>query len=369
MKLLHIISGGESGGSKKHLLQLFNNPPYEAELLLLTEGDFAEEARKLNIRVKVIQQNGRFDRSTPKKILSFIEENGFSLVHSHGARSNFLINNIKPKLQIPWFVTVHSDPALDFLHQPKLLNKIFTFLNKRALRNADHLFAVSEKFKVMLMEMNVPEEKISSIFNGIEFHDEIPRFDKGEIRESLTTSNEDFVFAIVARLHPVKGHEVLLNAFSKLSIPNIKLWVIGEGKLKDNLIRTAASLGIAEKVQFLGKRKDVNELLYAADVSLLTSYSESFPLVLLESADMGTPVIATDVGGVKSLVKPGKTGWIVPPGDEAALTLAAKAAYETDTTLMGIELREFAKNNFSNSNLQKELNRIYNEYIHSNLGK
>src|SRR5690606_7978526 len=142
-------------------------------------------------KVKVIQQNGRFDRSTSRKILSFIEEGGFTIVHSHGARSNFLVNSLKSKLQIPWFVTVHSDPALDFLHQPKVVNKVFTILNKRALRNADHLFAVSEKFKTMLIGMGVPAEKISPIFNGIEFHEEIPAFDKTAIRAALHTADDD----------------------------------------------------------------------------------------------------------------------------------------------------------------------------------
>lgn len=363
MKILHIISGGETGGSKKHLLQLFQNPPYEAELLLLTEGEFAEDARKQSIKVKVLEQSGRFNRSAPKEIQSYIEENGFSLVHSHGARSNFLVNNIKSTLRIPWFVTVHSDPSLDFLHQPKVVNKIFTFLNKRALRNADHLFAVSEKFKTMLIEMNVPAEKITPIFNGIEFHDEIPPFDKDEIRKSLNTATNDFVFAIVARLHPVKGHTVLLKAFKELPMENVKLWIIGDGQLKGTLMKMADTLGISDKVQFLGNRKDVDKLLFAADVSLLTSYSESFPLVLLESADMGTPVISTDVGGVKSLINPGVSGWIVPPKDELALLKAAEEAFHADTMKMGKNLRDFAKEKFSNKILQDELNRVYLDFI------
>ncbi|WP_422123975.1 glycosyltransferase [Planococcus sp. X10-3] len=363
MKILHIISGGETGGSKKHLLQLFQNPPFEAELVLLTEGEFAEEARNQQVKVTVIQQNRRFDGSASKKILSYIEENDFSLVHSHGARSNFLVNNIKSKLRIPWFVTVHSDPSLDFLHQPKLINKIFTFLNKRALRNADHLFAVSEKFKNMLIEMKVPAVKISPIFNGIEFHEEVPLFDKEEIRKTLDTKPEDFVYSIVARLHPVKGHEVLLKAFKDLPMKNVKLWIIGDGQLKGTLMKMADSQGIMDKVQFLGTRKDVDQLLFASDVSLLTSYSESFPLVLLESADMGTPVISTDVGGVKSLINPGVTGWIIPPNDKDALMKACVEAYNSDAEKMGKELREYAKENFSNKNLQDELYRVYLGFI------
>lgn len=363
MKILHIISGGETGGSRKHVLQLFQNPPFEAELMLLTEGEFAEEARRQNIKVTVVQQKSRFDRSTPKKILTYVENNNFSLVHSHGARSNFLVNNIKSKLRIPWFVTVHSDPTLDFMHQPKVLNKIFTLLNKRALRNADHLFAVSDKFKTMLVDMNMSADKISPIFNGIEFQEEIPPYNRAEIRSKLNTSPSDFVFTIVARLHPVKGHEVLIEAFKLLSMKDAKLWIVGDGQLKDSLVKKVENLNLHEKIQFLGNRSDVDELLFASDVSLLTSYSESFPLVLLESANMGTPVISTDVGGVKSLIDPGKTGWIIPPKEVLSLKRALEEAYNADTEIMGNKLRKYAKNNFSNKNLQNELKRIYLKII------
>lgn len=209
MKVLHVISGGETGGSKKHLLQLLANSPVEAELLLLTEGAFAEDARKAGIPVTVVQQNSRLDRSAPRKILMVLKKGGFSIVHSHGARANFLIDSVYKKLGMPWFITVHSDPTLDFLHQPKPLAKVFTILNQRAMRRADHLFAVSEKFKDMLIQMGVEPKKITPVFNGINFHETLPGFDKRAIRKALDTEEGEFVFAIVARLHPVKGHDIL----------------------------------------------------------------------------------------------------------------------------------------------------------------
>lgn len=366
MKALHIISGGETGGSKKHLLQLLANSPVEAELLLLTEGAFAEDAKKAGIPVTVIRQNSRLDRSTGKKILAFLETGGFSLVHSHGARANFLINSIYKKLGMPWFITVHSDPTLDFLHQPKPLAKIFTKLNQRAMRRADHLFAVSERFKDMLIRMGVKPNKITPVFNGINFHETLPNFDKQAIRKSLGANPEDFVFAIVARLHPVKGHDILLEAFAKNDKNPCRLWIIGEGDLRVKLEQQAQKLGIEDRVSFLGKRDDVDELLYAADVSLLTSHSESFPLVLLESADMATPVISTNVGGVPALIDPGKTGWIVEPGRADALMFAMEQAMEADTEEMGRLLRSFAKENFSNENLQKETHNIYSNILKLN---
>ncbi|ANU18014.1 hypothetical protein BBI11_13635 [Planococcus maritimus] len=365
MKVLHVISGGETGGSKKHLLQLLTNSPVEAELLLLTEGAFAEDARKAGIPVTVVQQNSRLDRSAPRKILLVLKKGRFSIVHTHGARANFLIDSVYKKLGMPWFITVHSDPTLDFLHQPKPLAKVFTILNQRAMRRADHLFAVSEKFKDMLVQMGVKPNRITPVFNGINFHETLPDFDKRAIRESLSTGEDDFVFAIVARLHPVKGHDILLNAFAQINQP-CKLWVIGDGDRSQKLRDQAAALGIENRVQFLGARTDVDRLLYAADVSLLTSHSESFPLVLLESADMATPVIATNVGGVPALVDPGKTGWIVEPGRVDALEHVMAKAMQANTQEMGSMLRSFAKENFSNEKLQQEIRQIYETVLKLN---
>ncbi|KYG59536.1 glycosyltransferase [Planococcus maritimus] len=365
MKVLHVISGGETGGSKKHLLQLLKNSPVEAELLLLTEGAFAEDARKAGIPVTVVQQNSRLDRSAPRKILLVLKKGGFSIVHTHGARANFLVDSVYKKLGMPWFITVHSDPTLDFLHQPKPLAKVFTVLNQRAMRRADHLFAVSEKFKDMLVQMGVQPRKITPVFNGINFHETLPDFDNRAIRESLNTEEDDFVFAIVARLHPVKGHDILLNAFAQIDQP-CKLWVIGDGDQSQKLRDQAAALNIENRVQFLGARTDVDQLLYAADVSLLTSHSESFPLVLLESADMATPVIATNVGGVPALVDPGKTGWIVEPGRADALEHVMSKAMQANTQEMGSMLRSFAKENFSNEKLQREIHQIYKSVLKLN---
>lgn len=368
MKILHIISGGETGGSKKHLIQLFHNAPFEAELLLLTEGAFAQEAREKGIKVTVIQQQGRIDRSVNEKILDHIKQNGIEIVHSHGPRANFIMNNISSKLTIPWAITVHSDPNLDFLHQPKPLAMIFQYLNRRAIKKADQIFAVSTRFKEMLVSYGVAEQKISTIFNGIDFEELDVKEEVVQLKNDYNLNDKDFVAVHIARLHPVKGHSVLLEAIEQLQlVKDFKLLLVGEGPERKEIESIIKQKNLSNQVKLVGFRKDIPQLLALADVSLLTSYSESFPLVLLESANAHTPIITTDVGGVGDLIISKELGWIVQPRSVNELACALKEAIEAKRNgslqQMGQLLNAHAKANFSNAQLQNSLYEIYKDMI------
>ncbi len=117
-------------------------------------------------------------------------------------------------------------------------------------------------------------------------------------------------------------------------------------------------LQIEDRVKFLGFRRDIAAIYSLSDVALMASYSESFPLALLEAANERIPVISTDVGGVRQLIASKEMGWIVPVGDSAALTEAIKEAREKKQQLkqMGQTLYEYASSHFS-------LDRLYEETI------
>lgn len=368
MKILHMISGGETGGSKKHLIQLFNKAPFDAELMLLTEGEFAKEAREKGINVTVIQQNGRLDRTVNERIRKYIQQNDIEIVHSHGPRANFIMSRLNSKLNIPWTITVHSDPKLDFLHQPKPLAMIFQYLNLKAIKKADHIFAVSTRFKEMLVSYGGKEHKITSIFNGIDFNDTSYEEEILNLRKEFNIVEKDFVAVHIARLHPVKGHSVLIHAIEKLQpLTDFKLLLIGDGPERrtiDNLIKQKE---LSNHVKLVGFRKDIPQFLGLADVSLLTSYSESFPLVLLESANSHTPIITTDVGGVGDLIINKELGWIVQPKsvDELAKALNEAVLAKNSHSLqhMGDLLNDHARSNFSNEQLQNSLYETYKHLI------
>ncbi|MEV6829526.1 glycosyltransferase [Amycolatopsis sp. NPDC051102] len=145
-----------------------------------------------------------------------------------------------------------------------------------------------------------------------------PVFGRAEIRASLGVPERTPVALCLARLEPQKRHDVLLDAWAAVEGEAV-LWLAGDGSLRAELQRRGEAMG--RRIEFLGTREDVPDLLAAADVTVLTSDWEGLPLAVLESLAAGRPVVATDVGGIAGVLA-GGGGIVVPPGDPAATAAA-----------------------------------------------
>lgn len=306
--ILHVISGGETGGSKNHLLSLLQElPQNQVQLAVLQEGQLADEARAAGIPVHSFQQSSRYDFSALLKLQQLIKSESVKIVHSHGPRANLFVYLVKKTTPFTWMTTIHSDPTLDFV-KGGLKGRVFTSLNRSVFRAIDRFFTVSDRFKDMMVNLGVPENKITVIYNGIDFSapssPDISRTD-------LPISSDSFVITMVARLHPIKNYPDAFQLISTLRSKGhqVELLAVGDGPLKEQLKEQARGI---EGIHFLGFRPDVDAILRQSDCLLLASTSESFPLVLLEAAKARIPVITTDVGGVHELVRDASMGAVVP---------------------------------------------------------
>lgn len=365
MKVLHVISGGETGGSRKHVITLLEQFPRDSVcLLVFQDGSFAEEARQHGIRVEVFSQKSRYDLSVLSKMKNFINNEGFDIVHSHGPRANLFMSFLKSKINAIWITTIHSDPKLDFM-KGGLKGKIFTKLNLYAIRKIDVFFAVSERFKENLIQFGIPAEKIHTIYNGIDFTEPLQR--DGSLQKELHLSANDFVMTMVARLHPIKGHDIVLQAMKKLQNDRLQLVLVGDGPIRKEMEDLVEELQLQKQVHFLGFRRDIDKIYSNSHIALLASHSESFPLALLEAANQKLPLISTDVGGVKQLITSEKYGWVVPVNDSAAYAEAIAAAfndYEHNKLAgKGEELYEFSSSHFSLKSLADNIEAVYNSLL------
>lgn len=130
------------------------------------------------------------------------------------------------------------------------------------------------------------------------------------------------VAVMVARLAPLKGHDLMLRALARLADrhPSLRLLVVGDGPERAGLEALASELGVAGRVRFTGLRRDVLRLLAGADIGVLPSAHEAVPLSVIEQMASGLPVVVTDVGGLPDIVADGQEGYVVPSGDVDALT-------------------------------------------------
>lgn len=368
MNVLHLNTGNETGGGMFHILSLLKQIKEEVNVTLgvFYEGEMAKRARSIGIRVQLFEQKFRFDLSILKDLISFIDENNIHILHSHGARANFVSLLIKRKITSKWFITVHSNPWDDF---QGLAGKLFIHLNLFSIKKADRILAISERFQKELIEIGVKPEKINTILNGIDFNVE-PK--ERYQRQQFGLKEQDFVIMMIARLEPVKCHEVAFFALRQLldKSKQFKLILVGSGSRMKELKEKVGELNIDNHVLFLGQRDDIPELLTLTDITILTSKSESFPLVLLESARAKKPFVTTDVGGVENLIPDERYGRIVQVGDYNELAKQIWDLYQLKETNLLLEMGEriylYASQHFSEQQFAQSVLNVYiNHYPHN----
>lgn len=184
-------------------------------------------------------------------------------------------------------------------------------------------FAVARgQLPYLVDDLGYPPEKIHVVHNGVDpaCHPYPADRDLALARE-LGIAPEQVVIGTAAVLRPEKNHAVLLHAFARVAAqrPEALLLLIGDGPLRPELTALADRLGVAEKVRFAGSRSDVSRILPLLDVFVLSSWTEAFPMALLEAMAAGRPAVCTSVGGVPEIVNDGVTGHLVPSGDPAPL--------------------------------------------------
>lgn len=166
---------------------------------------------------------------------------------------------------------------------------------------------------------------------------------------------------MVARFAPQKDHKTLFQSLSTLVDLDWTLDLVGSGPLEDALRSMAKSLGLSDRVRFLGMREDVPHLIAGSQLYLLISHWEGFPRSILEAMRGGVPVVATDVGGVREAVSDGDTGFLIPEDDDALLADRLRRLLE-DSALrvtMGRAARNHYEAHFTFDRLVRESLALY----------
>jgi glycosyltransferase involved in cell wall biosynthesis len=161
---------------------------------------------------------------------------------------------------------------------------------------------------------------LQTIVNGVD----IDRFNVSVSRNhysELDLGPDDIVFACVGRLEQIKGHDVLIKAFSAMKpMHHVKLLIVGDGPIRKDIERQIQEKGLQNNVRMLGQRNDIPALLNLSDCFVLSSRSEGLSCSIIEAMASGLPVIATDVGGNSELVTDEVNGYLVPSENPDALS-------------------------------------------------
>lgn len=364
-KILHVIGGGEFGGAEQHLLTLFrhlDSSQFELQVSCLFPEPLASLVRTEGFPAHVFPMQTKTDLRPISKMASLIKREGFSIVHTHGVRAN-LIGRLAAKWAGAGHVvtTLHSVLAFDY-HRPleKWVNR-FCENSTRGL--TERFITVSRMLAEELKSQGVAEDRITTIYNGLEIEKYDPLTPGLPVRCELGLEKDDIVAGVIARLHPVKGHTYLLQAMAAAveKLPRLKLLVVGTGADRPGLEAQARELGLQEKVVFTGFRSDIPRIIAASDFLVLPSLSEGLSLTVIEGMAMKKPVLATDAGGNPEIITPGVDGLLVPPANPNALAAGIEqlAGDRELASAMGEEARKTVEKRFTARMMAEKTAGIY----------
>ena len=361
MKVIHLISGGDTGGAKTHVHSLLQGLSryIQADMVCFTDGPFAQEARQLGIHVEIMGKSNPL--AALKPLQEKIRAEGYDIIHCHGARGNMMGALLKKATGLPVVTTVHSDPRLDYMGRP-LSRLTFGTINAWALRQIRYRIGVSDAMVDLLIRRGFDPQQAFAIYNGLDFTPRTPALDRKAFLASLGLHwpEDAVIVGIAARLNPVKDIPTLLRGFAQAvrQQPQLRLIIAGDGQDEAALKQLARELQVEELVCFAGWLTDTDSFYNALDINALTSLSETFPYALTEGARFALPTVATQVGGVPYLIEHGITGLLFQPGDHRALArhLAALAGDAALRRRLGDRLLDKARTEYSiDRTIQRQL--------------
>ncbi len=308
IRVLFVVGNFVAGGAERHLLELWgrlDRSAFEIEIACFRrEGQFREEVEALGWPVRELAIGTRLYGPSGVRGLA-------DVIHGFLFGPNLLAALAGRLARVP--VVVVSKRNVDEFETPRQVA-----VQRFAHRLATHAPAVSETVAETVVALGVPRDRITVIPNGVD----VARFAAAGAPHA--GGNGAPVVGSVGCLAPRKDYGTLLAALARLAGDGrrFRAVLVGDGPERGPLERQAAALGLGDRVVFLGERPDVERLLPTMDVFALSSREEGIPNALLEAMAAGRPSVATAVGGTPEVLDDGETGWLVPPGDPAALARA-----------------------------------------------
>jgi len=335
--------GGGAGNATYYLLKEFSKiKNLEIDLVTSSIDKFKIEQFAKNIKIHFldISKKGNLHYQSNKDLLTYsikakkyckklIKEKNFDLIH---AFFGIPCGYIAMKLGLPYIVSLRGSDVPFYNKRFEKLDKfIFKKLSKKIWKNSKATITNSQGLKELALE-SCPNQKISIIYNGVDINE----FKPLKIRKK----NKKVVLISTGRLIKRKGYQYLIPAIKGL---DIKLQLIGDGNLKTELKKLANENKV--DVKFLGKKKhkDLIKDLQKADVFILPSLNEGMSNSILEAMACGLPIITTNTGGSKELIK--ENGFIVKKENIKELKNAVQNFIDNPRLIkqMGIKSRKIAE--------------------------
>ncbi|MCQ9208591.1 MAG: glycosyltransferase family 4 protein [Omnitrophica bacterium] len=365
MKILLLTTHVNLGGIGIYVFSLAKGLVQEGHDVFVAScgGDLAAPlesfgARHLKINIKTKSAISPKVFSCYRKVTQIIKDKNIEIIHAHTRVTQVLAHLVSKKSGIPYITTCHG------FFKPRLFRKVFPCWGDRCV-------AISEAVRTHLVnDLGVRKEKVCVVHNGVElerfFPDKFTQEQKEKFKQDYGLK-EGPVIGTIARLSSVKGQQYLISAMKGIlkSHPTAQLLLVGDGPEKERLVNQAKEEGIANKVFFILSTLDTSVPLSIIDVFVFPSLMEGLGLAIIEAQAMGLAVVASDVGGIYSLVKDGVNGLLVRPKDPQGLAQAVHRLLRGKNLAkeFGQRAREQARKEFNLRQMVSGIEQAYKEVV------
>ncbi len=318
MRIVYIITKASPiGGAQIHVRDLaaaVAAQGHSPTVITSGSGTFIDDLRRLEIPVVILDHltapiRPLRDLRALREVRSALATVKPDLIAAHSSKAGFLARLAARSLGVPVVFTVHGWAFTEGV--PPFQASVYRQVERLVGPLASRIITVSEYDRRLGLAARVARaDRLVTVHNGMP---DVPL----ELRADPARSPARLV--MVARYGTQKDHPTLLRALAELRRHPWELDLIGDGPLMAETEKLAAELGLADRVHFLGQRNDVDRILAGAQMSLLITNWEGFPLSILEAMRAGLPVVASAVGGVGESVRDGESGYLIPRGDVARL--------------------------------------------------
>jgi len=380
-KVVRIIARLNIGGPAIHVILLSAGlDPARYETVLVkgmeseTEGDMMALAQERGIKPLLIEKLGRElhplgDLCTLRHLVHTLRRERPQIVHTHTAKAGTLGRIAARLAGVPIVIHTFHGHVLSRYFGP-VKTRVFTIIEKILARWTDAIITVSDTCRNDLLRLGIGDEhKIVTIPLGLEldrFPQKVPSL-AGKLRERFSIPPDVPIVSHVARMVPIKRHDVLLRAIPKVweKMPQVRFLLIGDGETRPQIEHLAQELQLDERLILTGFIRE-QEMIYAdTDLLVLTSDNEGLPVAVIESLASGKPVVSTCVGGVPELIRDGVNGFLVPPGDPDKLAETLLKALQDMNRLreMGRKGQQTILERYSSARLIRDIDNLYQRLL------
>lgn len=387
-RILRIINRFNLGGPTYNAAYLTHYLPDNYETLLIggahaeSEEDSLHITQQLGLDPIIIPEMKRDispmeDQIAYKKIHQLIDWFKPDIIHTHASKAGALGRLAGIRSRTPIIVhTFHGHVFHSYFN--KIKTQAYISIERKLAQKTDAIIAISPLQKRELVEdfLIADEEKVRVIPLGFDLERfKLKQEEKREIFRSKYDLDEDVIaIGIIGRLVPIKNHQLFLELAQKTlskTDKKVRFFIIGDGELSDELKAMAIELGLnspnreEKNVIFTSWIKNIDVAIAGLDIIVMTSNNEGTPVSLIEAQAGQRAIVTTEVGGIKDIIIPGRTGMMSPKGDVEMLTknLCELIASKEKRDQMGANGYHFVKEKFTYSRLATDMDKLYQELL------